>query len=57
MSIDFFRKRGFSPVEIRELLTVTVPEDYAAHMRSQLDRLDRKIAQLQQMRHRLIEAQ
>ena len=34
MSIDFFRKRGFSPVEIRELLT-TAPEDYAALMHSQ----------------------
>ena len=57
MSIDFFRKRGFSPVEIRELLTAAAPEDYAALMHSQLDRLDRKIAQLQQMRHRLVEAQ
>lgn len=57
MSIDFFRKRGFSPIEIRELLTVTAPEDYVARMHSQLNRLDRKIAQLQQMRHRLVEAQ
>ena len=42
MSIDFFRKRGFSPVEIRELLMAAAPEDYAALMHSQLDRLDRK---------------
>lgn len=55
MSIDFFRKRGFSPGEIRDFLTITAPEEYAAILNAKLAHLDRQIAQLQQMRRRLAE--
>ena len=55
MSIDFYKKRGFSPIEIKELLRETKTEGYHKLLQRQLNNLQEQITQLQEMQDRLIE--
>lgn len=54
MSIDFYKKRGFSPIEIKDLL-LAEPEDYAGIIQGQLDSLQTQIDRLSRMQKRLKE--
>ncbi len=47
MAIDFYRKRGFSPVQIKALLKTTEPLEYENILQSQLGLLRDEIAHLQ----------
>ena len=55
MSIDFYKKRGFSPVEMKELLRETGTEGYDRLLEHQLDRLQEQIIRLQEMQEQLKE--
>lgn len=49
MAIDFYRKRGFSPVKIKALLQTTEPQEYEEVLQTQLDSLRDEIEHLQGM--------
>lgn len=52
MAIDFFKKRGFSPTEIMELLNAALPEEYTAIMQRKIDSLHETIRHLNEvLRH------
>lgn len=53
MAIDFYRKRGFSPLEIKALLKSTSPAECDAMIIRQMDSLQHQIASLQEMLKRL----
>lgn len=56
MAIDFYKKRGFSPVAIKGMLEVK-PEEYAGKLQQQSDSLQEQIDRLSQMQKRLKETQ
>lgn len=55
MSIDFYKKRGFSPVEMKELLRESEAERYDQIFKQQLDCLQQQIERLQEMQEQLKE--
>lgn len=55
LSIDFYKKRGFSPVEIKELLMAAGTQEYERRLQSQLNALQEHIARFQEMQKRLKE--
>ena len=55
MSMDFYKKRGFSPVEMKSLLKETGTEGYDRLFQQQLDCLQEQIMRLEEMRERLKE--
>lgn len=55
MSIDFYKKRGFSPVEMKGLLKETGTEGYDRLFQQQLDCLQEQIMRLEEMQERLKE--
>lgn len=56
MTIDFYKKRGFSPVAIKGILEAE-PEEYAVKLQQQSDSLQAQINRLSQMQKRLKETQ
>lgn len=56
MAIDFYKKRGFSPVAIKGILEAK-PEEYAEKLQQQSDSLQAQIDRLSQMQKRLKETQ
>jgi len=56
MAIDFYKKRGFSPVAIKGMLEAE-QEEYAIKLQQQSDSLQEQIDQLSQMQKRLKETQ
>lgn len=57
MAIDFYKKRGFSPVAIKGILEAEEPEEYAIKLQQQSDSLQEQIDRLSQMQKRLKETQ
>lgn len=55
MSIDFYKKRGFSPVEMKGLLKETGTEGYNRLFQQQLDCLQEQIMRLEEIWERLKE--
>ena len=55
MSIDFYKKRGFSPVEMKGLLKETGTEGYDRLFQQQLDCLQEQIMRLEEIWERLKE--
>lgn len=53
MAIDFYKKRGFTPLEIRELMKISKPEEYSEIMERQMGALENNIRHLQEMLRRL----
>lgn len=49
MAIDFFKKRGFTPAEIRELQNAVTAERYAEIMQGKIDLLRKTIDELAEM--------
>ena len=56
MSIDFYKKRGFSPVEMKGLLKETGTEGYDGLFQQQLDCLQEQIMRLEERLALLIES-
>ena len=56
MAIDFYRKRGFTPVEIKNLLKAAASQEYEQILQEQSDCLQREIERLQGMQNRLRDA-
>ncbi len=56
MSIDFYKKRGFSPIEIKTLLTAE-PEEYSGMIDHQIVNLQAQMDRLSKMQKRLRETQ
>lgn len=56
MTIDFYKKRGFTPAQIKDLLKATKLEEYDEIMQRQIDRLLSDINYLQNMLKRLKDA-
>lgn len=56
MAIDFYKKRGFSPVAIKGMLEAE-QEEYAIKLQQQSDSLQEQIDRLSQMQKRLKETQ
>lgn len=56
MVIDFYKKRGFSPVAIKGMLAAG-PEEYAEKLQRQSDSMQEQIDRLSQMQKRLKETQ
>lgn len=57
MAIDFYKKRGFSPLEIKKLMQLPDTESYSVSMKQQTEALQNTILSLQEMLERLREAQ
>lgn len=55
MAIDFFRKRGFAPAEIKDFLSAAMPEEYTGIMQRKIDSLRRSIESLNEMLKQLEE--
>lgn len=53
MAIDFYKKRGFSPLEMKDLLKATSIEECKSMIRRQTERLHETITSLQEMLQRL----
>jgi DNA-binding transcriptional MerR regulator len=53
MAIDFYKKRGFRPLEIKELMKASKPEDYFVAMKQQIETIERNIQSLQDILSRL----
>lgn len=53
MSIDFYRKRGFTPLEIRELMQPNKPSDHLRYLSKKADDLEENIKAQQRMAGRL----
>lgn len=53
MAIDFYRKRGFTPVEIKSIMKAAETAEYDEIMGEQLEKLQYNIDCLQEMRNRL----
>lgn len=47
MAIDFFKKRGFSPLEVKELMNMSSIEDYIKIMTRQIEYFEENIRHLQ----------
>lgn len=47
MAIDFFKKRGFSSLEVKELMNMAGIEDYFKAMMQQIERIEKDIRRLQ----------
>lgn len=56
MAIDFYRKRGFPPVEIKKLLKTEEQQEYEKILHEQLTFLNNEIAYLQELLKRLQQA-
>ncbi len=53
MAIDFFKKRGFSPLEVKELMDMDCIEDYIKIMTRQIECFEKNIRRLQNVVKRL----
>lgn len=56
MSIDFFKKRGFTPAEIRELQNAATAEEYSEAMKNKIELLRKTIDDLAEMLSKLEKA-
>lgn len=56
MAIDFYKKRGFTPIQIKKLLKVTKSQEYKTILQEQMDTLKNDIDHLQEMLNRLEKA-
>lgn len=53
MAIDFFKKRGFTPIEVKELFNASSPQEYSDILQKQIDLLSNNISDLRTMLKRL----